>query len=120
MSSANGNNFYRIISVDVNGRVQYSNVIKITAGLSSGLVSVYPNPVINGIINVQLTNQPKGIYTVRLFNNFGQMFHTVQLKHDNGSSTQTIQVNKNIGKGNYQLEVITPDNKKTNTKLIIQ
>jgi len=120
ISSANGNNFYRISSVDINGQVQYSKVIKITTGLSNGLISVYPNPVVNGIINLQLSNQPKGIYTVRVFNNFGQMMHVTQIKHDGGNSTQTVQLKENISKGNYQLEVITPDNNKINTKILVR
>jgi len=120
VSPAVGNSFYRISSVDIGGRIQYSNVVKVDVGLTNQLISVYPNPVTNGTINLQLANQPKGIYTVRLFNNFGQVLHVTQLKHDGGNSTQTIQVNKNIGKGNYQLEVISPDNRKINTKILVQ
>jgi hypothetical protein len=117
---AAGNSFYRISSVDISGHIQFSNIVKVGVGLTKQLISVYPNPVTNGIINLQLANQPKGIYTARLFNNFGQALHVTQLKHDGGNSTQTIQINKNISKGNYQLEVITPDNKKVNTKILIQ
>lgn len=119
-SSVNGNNFYRIKSVDISGQIQYSNILKVTTGISSESISVYPNPVVSGIVNLQLGNQPKGIYTVRLYNNFGQMINTTQVKHDGGSSTQTMQVNKNLGKGNYQLEIIKPDNSKTNIKIVVQ
>lgn len=120
ISSAYGNNFYRISSVDISGHVQYSKVIKASIGSVDQPISVFPNPVINGIINLQFTNQPKGIYTIRLVNNFGQMLHVTQLKHEGGIGTQTVQVNKNVGKGNYQLKVITPDNKKINTKILMQ
>jgi len=120
VSSNDGNNFYRIGSVDINGHVQYSNVTKVTVGSKNQLISVYPNPVVNGTLNLQFTNESKGIYVVRLFNNSGQIMHTTQMKHEGGSSTQTIQVNKNIGTGNYQLQVIKPDNSKTNIKIVVQ
>jgi hypothetical protein len=119
-SSVSGSNFYRISSIDINGHAQYSNVIKVMVGLTNQFISVYPNPVVNGTVNLQLTNQPKGIYEIRLFNNFGQLLHVTQLKHEGGSSTQTIQVNKNIGKGNYELQISRPDNTRTNIKTVIQ
>ena len=46
--------------------------------------------------------------------------HVTQIKHDGGNSTQTVQLKENISKGNYQLEVITPDNNKINTKILVR
>jgi hypothetical protein len=120
VSSVNGNNFYRISSIDINGHVQYSNIIKVAMSSANQSISVYPNPVVNGVINLHITNQLKGIYTARVFNNSGQILYITQLKHDGGKALQTLQLNKNIRKGNYQLEIITPDNIKTNTKIFVQ
>jgi hypothetical protein len=115
-----GANFYRIKSIDINGQLQYSNIIKVNSDFNLQSVSVYPNPVTNGTINLQFTNQAKGFYSIRLINNFGQILHVSQLKHDGGNSIQTIQLNKNIIPGNYQLQVINPDNSKTNIKILMR
>ncbi|MEO6453287.1 MAG: T9SS type A sorting domain-containing protein [Ginsengibacter sp.] len=120
ISSVKGNNFYRIKSVDINARIQYSSVIKVSAGIENYTISVYPNPVVNGLINIQIVNQPKGIYIARLINNYGQTVHVAEISHNGGSSTQTLQVNKNTGKGSYTLEIITPGNSKTSRKILMQ
>ena len=81
-------------------------------------ISIYPNPVINGTINLQLTNQPAGEYGIRLFNKMGQVMISKQINHAEGSSTETIQLDKYSAHGIYQLEVTKPDGNKVNMNVI--
>ncbi len=115
-----GNKYYRIKSVDINNKAAYSNIIKVSAETLAESILVYPNPVINGVINLKLHSLPQGIYSVRLFNNAGQVVYFTQVKHNAESSQQTIHLNKNIVKGNYQLELTSPDKFKINTKIFVQ
>jgi hypothetical protein len=84
---------------------------------SKQAIVVYPNPVQNGLLTLQLNNMPKGIYFVRLLNGLGQTILRKQINHSEGNSTETLRVNKL--KGSYMLEITNPDNFKSTTKLII-
>ncbi len=106
--AATGYNYYRIRSVDVNGQAAYSQVVKVQMGASSSAISVYPNPAVNATVNVQLTNQPEGVYYVRLINPLGQVIVSKQIVHNEGSSTEVVKWNNRSAKGNYHLEITKP------------
>jgi Secretion system C-terminal sorting domain len=89
-----------------------------TVSTGSTGISVFPNPVTNGVINLQMSNMPQGIYNVRVFNGMGQVVATKQINHAAGSSNEAIQLGRGISKGIYQLEVVKPDNSKFSTKVI--
>jgi hypothetical protein len=76
---------------------------------SNATISIYPNPVKNGIINLQMTNQPAGNYRIRLFNKLGQVIISKQISHPGGTGIELIQLNKFVAKGIYQLEVTKTD-----------
>ena len=103
-----GYNYYRIKSVDINGKAAYSNIVKVMMGSDKQEISIYPNPVVNGIINLQLSNQPQGNYGLRLLNKSGQLIIQKQIQHAGGSSTETIPLAKYLPRGIYQLEVTKP------------
>ena len=81
-------------------------------------IGVYPNPVTNGVINLQMNNMPAGMYNVRVFNSMGQTVMIKLINHVAGNSTETIQVGRTLTKGVYQLDVIKPDNTKFSSKVI--
>lgn len=81
-------------------------------------MSVFPNPVTNGVINLQMNNMAAGIYNVRVFNAVGQVILNRQINHATGNSTETIQLGKGVVKGVYQLEVIKSDNAKFSSKVM--
>jgi len=82
-------------------------------------ISVYPNPVTNGIINLQMSNMPQGLYNVRVVNSQGQTVLIKQINHAAGSSTKAIKLDNGV-KGAYHLEVTRPDKTKFSTKVIAQ
>ena len=119
VNPSEGYNYYRILSTDVNGKTAYSAIVKVYMGKGKQTISVYPNPVINGTINLQLTNQPAGEYGIRLLNKIGQVMISKQINHAEGSSTETIQLDKYSAHGIYQLEVAKPDGSKTNINVSV-
>lgn len=100
---ADGNNFYRIRSINQNGEATYSQIVKVTTGKQVPSVTLYPNVITNGKANLQLSNMPKGKYSVRLLNAAGQLMLTQQINHTGGSATETIHMENIIAKGIYQL-----------------
>lgn len=104
-----GNNFYRVKSMDIDGKSQYSDVMKGYSARGSVGLNVYPNPVKNNQLNLQMIYQQKGIYEVRLLNSFGQSFFNKTINHKGGSNVEKLMPSQNIPKGIYRLEVIQPD-----------
>ena len=115
---ATGSNYYRILSADINGVSKYSEVLKVDIEKGFSLMKVFPNPVINKTINLQVINEPAGLYVIRLVNGFGQLMSTKQVQHPGGSSTVTITPLQNIPHGIYQLEINQPGGAKTNLSVV--
>jgi hypothetical protein len=101
----NGDNFYRIKSVEKSGTAKYSNVVKVKLGGKGTEFTVYPNPVKGGIVSLQMSNVEKGIYTVKIFNNIGQEVASKTISHNGSSATQTIDLGKGIATGTYNMQI---------------
>ena len=104
-----GYNYYRIKSVDINGKTTYTNVVKVLMGSIKRDITIYPNPITDGMIHLQFLNQPEGKYGIRLLNKLGQIIVLRQISHAEGSSTELIKWDFNLAHGMYQLEVVKPD-----------
>ena len=113
-----GYNYYRIKSVDLNGTTAITNIVKVLMGEIGQEITVYPNPVINGKINLVLNNQPAGKYNIRIFNKAGQVIKECLIQHSQGNSTEAIQLDNYIPHGIYHLEVNKPDGTQTNIKVV--
>ncbi|UEG49487.1 hypothetical protein LK994_12670 [Ferruginibacter lapsinanis] len=111
-----GNNFYRVYGVGAGGQTFSSNIVKVT--LAKPALSVYPNPVTNGLIGVQLTNMPKGSYQVVVINSQGQKITARTINHAGGNGTEKIPLTTVKTKGIYQVQIIQPDGKKEAVKVV--
>jgi hypothetical protein len=111
-------NYYRIRSIDINGIVKYSQVVKVFKDNANNNISVYPNPVINSNINLQLNNQPPGEYGIRLLNKNGEVIISTKIQHLRNSYKEIIKIEKYISRGIYQLEVTKPDNTQLNINIL--
>ena len=116
-----GNNFYRIKSFDQNGQVKYSAIVKVIMNKSTvSSMSIYPNPVTNNIINLQLSNQPEGNYQLRVTNLNGQTIYTTSLKSNSNNATLSINVPSKLYTGIYQLEILNPAGERTIQQVIVK
>lgn len=113
-----GNNYYRILSTENDGKRKYSEVLKVLNEKGNIGVTLYPNPVTNHTFHIQLDNQPSGVYEIRLLSNTGQLVFVKKIQHPGGNINQTVETNQSLKKGVYQLEVITPSNTKKTEKVI--
>ena len=103
-----GNNYYRIRATNSDGKISYSDVVKLYFGKENPRINIYPNPVTGNNLNLQMINQPAGLYEVKLMNSFGQTFMTKTIQYNGGSTIENISPEKNIPKGFYQLEIKNP------------
>ncbi len=113
-----GNNYYRIKSADLNGKVQYSKIVQVTVAERKPAITIYPNPVKNGVIHLQLVNQPEGVYVLRLINKPGQVLVSRKVNHSYNAGIERIDINVNASHGIYNLEIIKPDNSKMIEKIV--
>jgi hypothetical protein len=104
-----GSNFYRIRAIENSASAKYSAIAKVALGKSDPAINVFPNPVTGTMFSVQFTAMEKGTYQLRLINMAGQVVSQQKLVHAGGSATQTVAV-LNIAAGEYQLQIIKPDN----------
>lgn len=116
-----GNNYYRIKIYELSGATSYTTIVKVNNqnNVQEG-INVYPNPVKNNTINLHFVNQVKGLYKVKLINALGQEVYTNNVSSTGGTENYVLQLNKNVPKGIYQLEVIAVDQKKQTQKISIQ
>jgi hypothetical protein len=112
-----GNNYYRIKSVSKDGGINYTKIVKVVMDKIATEISVYPNPVKDGFIHLQLKNQLPGIYTSKLFNSLGQLISTDKITVSEWISNKLIPIN-NLPEGIYQLEVIKPGGNSEFIKII--
>ncbi len=107
VSPSNGNNFYRIKSVGLDGTVQYSKIVKVTlAGNGNSSLVIYPNPIIGNSIGLQLNNFETGTYTLTLTNKLGQQVFAKTIANNGTASSQTVMLDKNLAAGVYQLKLV--------------
>ncbi|MGN6532940.1 MAG: T9SS type A sorting domain-containing protein, partial [Ginsengibacter sp.] len=103
-----GNNFYRVKSVSKDGKINYTKVVKVLIEKITATLSVYPNPITDGAIHLQMANQKAGVYRIKLMNSLGQVITGSKITHAENNSTETIFPG-NLAKSIYQLEVMKPD-----------
>lgn len=105
--------YYRIKIVGKDGNTTYSDKVKIMPENYSGCLSVYPNPVVNGAIQLKLFKSEAGIYTANLMGENGQIINTEIINHVGGNSVKTIRLKQYVASGAYRLQVIAPSGKVT-------
>ena len=104
-----GDNYYRINNVNFDSTTGYSKIVKVTILKSDEAINVYPNPVEDGIIGLQLSYLPAGLYHVRLINNIGQIVLSNAFSHPGGTALKSVLTNGKLTGGMYKLEVTKPD-----------
>jgi hypothetical protein len=97
--------FYRIKAVDLDGKITYSSVARINKSLDAALFSIFPNPVLNGIISFQSNNLARGTYTININNNIGILIYNKEFNHTGGTFSQSISSIQNLKPGLYTLRI---------------
>lgn len=114
-----GYNYYRIKSTGTDGKIQYSKTVKSRLVNNNDGISIYPNPLSNGIIHIHFNNQMEGKYLLRLMNASGQVIESTVIEYISGNSnTGTISFKKNIAHGLYRLNIMQPDNSELSVNIL--
>lgn len=100
-----GDNFYRITSIERSGQVKYSQVVKVNIGKPNPSIVIYPNPVTDGQLTIDFENLAKGNYKLHVYSQAGQKVFATSIEHAGGSSSQTLKV-RYLTAGNYKVEIV--------------
>lgn len=115
-----GNYFYRIKSISNDGIIAYSKLVNIKVLIRTTGFFVINNPVTTNTIGLQINDNKKGLYYLRLLNNAGQLITAKTISYFGGSSKVSIESSQNLLSGSYQLQVTNPINKLADIKVIVQ
>jgi hypothetical protein len=113
---SNGNNYYRLKMVDLDGRSIYSAIRVITRASLSARVSFFPNPA-HDYVNVAVSGGSVKQVTVRLLNQSGQVLQEKTGTSGNGA-TVSFPVQQ-YPTGLYILSVVGADGTHESSKLLI-
>ncbi|MCF8244246.1 MAG: BspA family leucine-rich repeat surface protein, partial [Saprospiraceae bacterium] len=70
-----GVNYYRLRQVDFDGKMEYSDIRSVMMEGSTNGIAVYPNPVKDGLLNVDFAAEQEGTATLRIFDASGKLLH---------------------------------------------
>lgn len=119
VNAVTGDNYYRIRQVGNSGETGFSNIAKVTIDKNNRAITVYPNPVTNRNITLQMTNMEKGVYKLSLISTTGQVVMTSQVTHGGGNAVQSVPLIRQVANGAYRLEITKPDNSRVLKDLVI-
>ena len=118
LSPLPGSHYYRIKSVDINGKIQYSKIVQVLITERKPAITIYPNPVKGGVVHLHLVNQPAGHYGLRIINKSGQVMAVKEINHATNAGVNNIDIEFNAAQGIYDLEITMPDKTKISKKII--
>ncbi len=93
--------FYRVKAIGTDGDIRYTKVARVAALTGSESVRVFPNPVSDQTIHLYLDETDTHSYTVRLFNQTGQLVYSSPITQA-GNQPVLVKVGK-LPAGIYQL-----------------
>jgi hypothetical protein len=92
--------FYRLRTLDLDGREQFSNVISLTRQNNSfGVIAAYPNPAVE-MINVQFNTLEEGNITARIVDMTGRLVLEQQMSALKGTNMFPVQLH-GLSAGTY-------------------
>ena len=101
----NGNNYYRLRQVDMDGVIRYSKVVSLydMQQEAAPKMSVYPNPAV-ATLNFSINSTATQQIFVQIYSISGVLLQTSEQTLSAGNNLQSIAVN-NLKSGNYFLKV---------------
>jgi hypothetical protein len=100
-----GNNYYRLKAIDLDATFTFTKIVKIATDVATSSGNLYPNPVLDKTVNLELLNLVKGRYDLTLINTAGQIIYTKKIEHPGGSASHLIIIPENVGTGVYNAEI---------------
>jgi hypothetical protein len=105
----NTNLYYRIRSVDIDGRYQFSSIATVGPWHAQPGFAIVPNPVVGQFIHLEGHQIPAGSYAIRLSNKIGQIVWQDRLVTDGSQTQWNLELKQPLAAGSYQLQIESAD-----------
>ena len=112
-----GNNYYRITSFTTDGETRLSDVSKVFVAAGEPRMTVAPNPAVKGSLQLHFSNEPAGIYQLRIVGPGGETIYSGRTNFPGGDGFVRIADSRLLN-GVYQVEVVKPGEDKEIMKVI--
>ncbi len=109
LNPANGNYIYRVKAVGKGGIVVYSNSINIKVVNRGEGLFVFPNPVRDQSLQLQMNGIEPGTYNATLYNMDGKQLLNAAINYNGGIYTSKISLPGNTVAGTYLLKITRAD-----------
>lgn len=106
INPSKGNNYYRIKAIDKSGTYKYSKVVIVKTEGSKNGIAIYPNPVSNKTMNIELNGIAAGNYEWSLFTIDGQKIITKSFSSVTNNMVMQIGLPETLKPGNYLITVV--------------
>ena len=113
------NMYYRVTATDMKGSTHESSIVKIALETDNAGITVFPNPVTNGLINIYFNTQRMGLYTIQVLDSRGVVVHieNYNLKADNVQKKMTVS---GLTPGIYSILLVDATGNKTVKTIVSQ
>jgi hypothetical protein len=116
-SAVTGHNYYRIRAAHADGKSYLSKTVLVRMSGVESVISIFPNPVRNGKINVRAEQLQKGDYILQIHNPQGQQNVYRVIRHPGGKLNEVIYLAK-WSAGMYYLTIGNEKDKYSKTFFI--
>jgi len=106
-----GDHHYRVKAVSRAGNTLMSKTASIRLTDEKETISVYPNPVVNKTVNLQVSQMPAGKYYITLISNAGTITPLAPIQLNGQTERKVIMLPAHISPGVYRLQVTGQDAK---------
>jgi len=120
-SPANGNNYYRLKEVDLDGQSIYSKVVSVNfGGTQQKVVTVYPNPA-HESFQLQFKNMQTGRYEMSLLSPVGQVIQSRSIQVNNPANyAEVVPLNSGLAQGTYIIRLVDQQQHVFISKVVIR
>ncbi len=112
--------YYRIKSVDMDGALSYSIIVKVEPGVKYPYITIVPNPVKNKTLRLQMEQVNPGNYTYTLVAADGKLVLKQDIQINDPNYQELIKINRFIASGFYTFYLYDKGGKITEIPLVIE
>jgi len=109
-SLISNSNFYRIKVVNIDGSVQYSNLINIASKIKDFDITMTTNLISNNQVSLFIQSKNKGNVQFFVVDEIGRIIQSDKFVYQKGSQEKLININPHLSKGIYFLKLSVEDN----------
>jgi hypothetical protein len=112
--------YYKVSSIDFDGTVKYSDIVNVKNSSVKNELIIYPNPVINGMINLSISFLKSQEYNYSILNAAGQTVDKGVINLTNNNFGKKVSLRSFVSPGVYTFKIVGEDGDIHSTQVTIK